>query len=296
MGPRIAITLGDPRGVGPEVVARTLDDPPADAEYVVIGPDELVEALPAERIGIGAIGKREGRAGKGPPHLTLPPEVAGRLAGLAVEKAAELAMHGEVAAIVTAPAEKRALHKRALHLAGYAYPGHTEWLADLAGGVDVAMMLAAGGLRVVLITTHLPLSQVPAAVTIERVLKTGNITRCALESWWGIEGGLFGEEDEAVLEPAARELNAAGPLPADTVFVRALRGEFDAVLTPYHDVGMTAVKMAGFGRGVNITLGLPFIRTSPDHGTALDIAGQGIADAGSMREAVALAARLAAGG
>jgi 4-hydroxythreonine-4-phosphate dehydrogenase len=306
MGPRIAITLGDPRGVGPEVVARTLDDPPADAEYVVIGPDELVEALPAERIGIGAIGKREGRARKGPPHLTLPPEVAGRLAGLAVEKAAELAMHGEVAAIVTAPAEKRALH-----LAGYAYPGHTEWLADLAGGVDVAMMLAAGGLRVVLITTHLPLSQVPAAVTIERVLKTGNITRCALESWWGIEdprlavcalnphageGGLFGEEDEAVLEPAARELNAAGPLPADTVFVRALRGEFDAVLTPYHDVGMTAVKMAGFGRGVNITLGLPFIRTSPDHGTALDIAGQGIADAGSMREAVALAARLAAGG
>jgi 4-hydroxythreonine-4-phosphate dehydrogenase len=170
------------------------------------------------------------------------------------------------------------------------------------------MMLVAGKLRVVLVTTHLPLRDVPAAVTIERVLTKGRLTVRALEAWWGIEdprlavcalnphagdGGLFGTEDDDVLEPAAQELNAVGPLPADTVFVRALRGEFDAVLTPYHDVGMTAVKVAGFGGGVNVTLGLPFIRTAPDHGTALDIAGLGIADAGSMREAIRLATTLA---
>ena len=293
MVPRIAVTLGDPRGIGPEIVAKTLSEPPAEADYIVIGPDELIRDLPAERIGVGKAGS------------PISPQDAGRLAGLAIEKAAELALSGDVAAIVTAPVEKRALHE-----AGYEYPGHTEWLAELAGGVDVAMMLAAGKLRVVLATTHIPLSAVPAAVTIERLLKTGDITRRALESWWGIEdprlalcalnphageGGLFGHEEERVLEPVAQELNAAGPLPADTVFVRALRGEFDAVITPYHDVGMTAVKVAGFGKGVNVTLGLPFVRTSPDHGTAFDIAGQGIADAGSMREAVALAARLGAG-
>ncbi|MEE8191874.1 MAG: 4-hydroxythreonine-4-phosphate dehydrogenase PdxA [Gemmatimonadales bacterium] len=298
MLPRIALTLGDPRGIGPEIVAKTLSEPPAEAHYVVIGPEELIRDLPAERISIGAMGK--GIASE----QTLPPREAGRLAALAVEKAAELALAGDVDAIVTAPVEKRALHD-----AGYAYPGHTEWLAELAGGVDVAMMLTTGKLRVVLVTTHIPLSAVPTAVTIERLLKTGDITRCALESWWGIEdprlalcalnphageGGLFGDEDERVLKPAAQELKAAGPLPADTVFVRALAGEFDAVITPYHDVGMTAVKVAGFGKGVNVTLGLPFVRTSPDHGTAFDIAGRGIADAGSMREAVALAARLGA--
>ncbi len=305
MLPRIAVTLGDPRGIGPEIVAKTLSEPPAEAEYVVIGPEELLQGLPGEHISIGTVGKREAGSGKRTAgEGTIPAKEAGRLAALAVEKAAELALSGEVDAIVTAPVEKRALHD-----AGYAYPGHTEWLAELAGGVDVAMMLTTGKLRVVLATTHIPLSAVPAAVTIERLLKTGDITRCALESWWGIEdprlalcalnphageGGLFGDEDERVLEPAAQELKAVGPLPADTVFVRALAGEFDAVITPYHDVGMTAVKVAGFGKGVNVTLGLPFVRTSPDHGTAFDIAGQGIADAGSMREAVALAARLGA--
>lgn len=311
MPPRVAITLGDPRGIGPEVVSKTLADPPAEAEYVVIGPDELVAEVPAadERIGVGTLGgQRAEEVGKAqasvsrPPAL-LDPEDAGRLTGAAVLKGVELALAGAVDAVVTAPAEKRALHA-----AGYAYPGHTEWLAELAGGVDVAMMLVAGGLRVTLVTTHIPLAQVPAAVSVERVIKVGRVTRSALECWWGIEdprlavcalnphageGGLFGSEDDEVLEPAAQELDAAGPLPADTVFVRALRGEFDAVLAPYHDVGMTAVKVAGFGAGVNVTLGLPFIRTAPDHGTAFDIAGQGIAEAGSMREAVRLAAELA---
>ena len=297
MRPRVAITLGDPRGIGPEVVAAALTHPPAAARYVAIGAEEQVGALECEKIAVGSLGGTE--------PTSLSPEAGGRIAALAVLKATALALAGEVDAIVTGPAEKKALHA-----AGYRYPGHTEWLAELAGGVDVAMMLVAGALRVVLVTTHIPLREVPAAVTIERVLTTGSITRSALESWWGIEdprlavcalnphageGGLFGDEDGRVLEPAARELDAAGPLPADTVFVRALRGEFDAVLTPSHDVGMTAVKVAGFGTGVNVTLGLPFVRTAPDHGTALDIAGRGLADPGSMREAVALAVRLAGG-
>jgi len=159
-----------------------------------------------------------------------------------------------------------------------------------------------------LITTHLPLRDVADSITRERILRAGLHTRQALVEWWGIrqprialcslnphaaDGGLFGWEEEKVLAPAARELQAVGPVPADSVFVKALRGEFDAVLVPYHDVGMTAVKVAGFGKGVNVTLGLPFIRTAPDHGTALDIAGKGIADPGSMWHAVALAVELA---
>jgi 4-hydroxythreonine-4-phosphate dehydrogenase len=237
---------------------------------------------------------------------------AGRLAGNAVETAAKLALTGEVDAIVTAPA-----HKHALHLAGFPFPGHTEWLAHLAGDVDVAMMLAAEAdpdvpselpLRVVLVTTHVPFRDVSALLTVERVVRTGRIVDRALREWWAIErprlavcavnphageSGLFGDEEERVLRPAAESLGATGPLPADTVFVRAMRGEFDAVLAPYHDVGMTAIKVAAFGRAVNVTLGLPFPRTSPDHGTALDIAGTGKADASSMRAAIELAARLA---
>jgi len=234
---------------------------------------------------------------------SLLPEEAGRIAGQQVEEAVRLAREGKVDAIVTGP-----VHKHALHLAGFRYPGLTELLSHLAGDVDVAMMLATGALRVVLVTTHIPLKDVAAQVTSDRVVRCGRITERALRDWWGIaaprlavcalnphggESGLFGDEDERVLAPAARTLGAAGPLPADTVFVRALKGEFDAVLTPYHDVGMTAVKVAGFGTGVNVTLGLPFPRVAPDHGTALDIAGKGVADPGSMRAALQLAIELA---
>lgn len=220
-----------------------------------------------------------------------------------MREAVRLALAGDVDAIVTGP-----VHKHALHLAGFRYPGLTELLAHLAGDVDAAMMLAAGRLRVVLVTTHIPLRDVPREVTGDRIVRCGRVAERALREWWGIaqprlalcalnphagESGLFGDEDERVLVPAARLLGAAGPLPADTVFVRALKGEFDAVLAPYHDVGMTAVKVAGFGKGVNVTLGLPFPRVAPDHGTAFDIAGQGIADPGSMRAALELAAELA---
>ena len=160
----------------------------------------------------------------------------------------------------------------------------------------------------VLVTTHVPFRDVPALLTQERVVRTGRITERGLAAWWGIErprlaicavnphageSGLFGDEEERVLRPAAEALGATGPLPADTVFVRALRGEFDAVLAPYHDVGMTAIKVAAFGRAVNVTLGLPFPRTSPDHGTAFDIAGTGKADASSMRIAIEMAVAMA---
>ena len=276
MVPRLAVTLGDPRGIGPEVVEKALAQPLA-ADVRLVGNQET---------------------GSGVSEAE-----AGRISGQAIEEAARLALIGEVDAIVTGP-----VHKQALHAAGYRYPGVTEFLAHLAGDVPVAMMLATDTLRVVLVTTHLPLRDVAAALTTDRVVQAGRITADALRRWWGIaaprlavcalnphagEGGLFGDEDDRVLRPAAVTLGAAGPLPADTVFVKALRGDFDAVLAPYHDVGMTAVKVSGFGSGVNVTLGLPFIRTAPDHGTALDIAGTGKADARSMRAALDLAVRLA---
>ena len=268
--------MGDPRGIGPEVVRKALRQP-IDAEVRIVG------------------GWDDGGARNDVE--------AGRAAAQGIEAAARLALAGEVDAIVTGP-----VHKLALHAAGYRFPGVTEFLAHVAGDVPVAMMLATGRLRVVLVTTHFSLRDAIAMVTTERVVQAGQIATDALRQWWGIaaprlavcainphagEGGLFGDEDERVLQPAASTLGAAGPLPADTVFVRALRGEFDAVLAPYQDVGMTAVKVSGFGAGVNVTLGLPFIRTSPDHGTAFDIAGKGIADAGSMRAALELAVQLA---
>jgi 4-hydroxythreonine-4-phosphate dehydrogenase len=265
----------------------------------VIGAEDQIAAVPAERrISVGSWGLGSGERNGDRPRTIR----AGRIAGHAVEAAVKLACEGRVDAIVTGPA-----HKQTLHLAGFPYPGHTEWLAHLAGDVDVAMMLAAEELRVVLVTTHVPFRDVPALLTQDRVVRAGRIADAALKQWWGLdhpriavcavnphagEGGLFGDEEERVLRPAAQALGAAGPLPADTVFVRAMRGEFDAVLAPYHDVGMTAIKVAAFGRAVNVTLGLPFPRTSPDHGTALDIAGTGKADPSSMREAIELAVRL----
>jgi 4-hydroxythreonine-4-phosphate dehydrogenase len=273
---KLAITVGDPRGIGPEVVAAALADPRVQsaADYVVIGSTD--RALDARQ--------------------------AGRRAGDAVTQAVKLALDGEVDGIVTAP-----LDKAALLAGGYDYPGHTEMLADLTHS-RVAMMLASDRLRVVLATTHIPLRDVPDAVTGSGIVGTAQITRTGLRDWFGIvdprlalcalnphagDGGRFGDEDDRILTPAAREANIAGPFPADTVFVRAMRGEFDAVIAPYHDVGMTAIKVASFGEAVNITLGLPFPRTSPDHGTALDIAGQGIADPSSMIAAILMCAAIA---
>jgi 4-hydroxythreonine-4-phosphate dehydrogenase len=293
---RLAVTLGDPRGIGPEIVAAALATE-LDADITLIGAREQIASIHATRHEpVGSWREPQGVARSRAVD-------AGRIAGRAVERAAQLALSGEVDGIVTAPAEKHALH-----LAGFPFPGHTEWLAHLAGNVDVAMMLASDKLRVVLVTTHLPLRDVALVLTTDKIVRTGEVTRRGLRDWFGIaeprlavcalnphagEQGLFGDEEQRVLAPAVERLGATGPVPADTVFVRAMRGEFDAVLAPYHDVGMTAIKVASFGHGVNITLGLPFVRTSPDHGTALDIAGTGRADPSSMRAALDLALDLA---
>ena len=291
---RVALTLGDARGIGPEIVRKALADPrilALDVRWWIVGPTGT-EVAPDDVVGVWMpTGHAESDAAQ-----------AGRLAGLAVERAAQMALAGEVAAVVTAP-----LDKAALYAGGYDFPGHTEMLAAIAG-VPTTMMLASDRLRVVLATTHLRLRDVPAAVTHDAIVHAADRTRAGLIRGFGIvsprialcamnphagDHGRFGDEDDRILAPAALEAGIAGPFPADTVFVRAMRGEFDAVIAPYHDVGMTAIKVASFGSAVNVTLGLPFPRTSPDHGTALDIAGQGIASPESLIAAMILAVRLA---
>lgn len=284
----IAITVGDPRGIGPEIIAKAFASEATAAlgPFVLVGPTGV--GLPVDH----AVGSWSPAASAA--H-------AGRLAGAAIQRATQLALAGEVSGIVTAP-----IDKAALLAGGYDYPGHTEMLSDLTGA-RVAMMLASDRLRVVLATTHIALRDVPRAVTREAILQAAEVTRTGLSQWFGIDeprialcalnphagdGGRFGTEDDDLLAPVAREAGIVGPFPADTVFVRAMRGAYDAVIAPYHDVGMTAIKVASFGHAVNVTLGLPFPRTSPDHGTALDIAGQGIADPGSMMAAMRLCAAI----
>ncbi len=294
--PTLAVTLGDPRGIGPEIVRAALATPEvaSAARFVVVGPEGTGVAV-EESVGTW----RGGHGARAPAQAA----EAGALAARAIERAVTLATLGAVQGIVTAP-----IDKSAFAAAGYTDPGHTEMLARLTGTPTV-MMLASPKLRVVLATTHIALRDVPHAVTHAALVRAATLTRAGLRDWFGIaeprlalcalnphggDGGRFGDEDTRILAPAARESGMAGPFPADTVFVRAMRGEFDVVIAPYHDVGMTAIKVASFGEGVNVTLGLPFPRTSPDHGTALDIAGQGIADPSSMVQALLLAARIAA--
>jgi 4-hydroxythreonine-4-phosphate dehydrogenase len=295
---RLAITAGDPRGIGPEIINKALADQRIGgrSDLVLVGPSGCGLDVD-ESVG----------------NWTEDDDVAaaGRLSGRAIERAVELAKEGAVQGIVTAP-----IDKFALLAGGYGYPGHTEMLADLTKST-VAMMLAArrppsqGGnpLRVVLATTHIPLRQVHAELTGQKIISVAATTSEYLTLWFGIDsprialcalnphagdGGRFGDEDDQLLGPAARTAGIHGPFPADTVFVRAMRGEFDAVIAPYHDVGMTAIKVAAFGSAVNVTLGLPFPRTSPDHGTALDIAGRGIADPSSFIEALLLCRQILA--
>ena len=284
------MTVGDPRGIGPEIVAKALADPRVGerCDVVVVGPE-------------GTVARVGDSVGRWLPESDMP--LAGKLSGLAITRAVGLAMAGAVDGIVTAP-----IDKAALFAGGYDFPGHTEMLASLTGS-HVAMMLASDKLRVVLATTHIPLSKVPEELSADAIVEAARITREGLRKWFGItaprialcalnphagDSGRFGNEDTELLAPAAREAGIAGPYPADTVFVRAMRGEFDAVIAPYHGVGMTAIKVASFGSAVNVTLGLPFPRTSPDHGTALDIAGQDRADPSSMIAATLLCASIVA--
>lgn len=303
-GIRLGITLGDPRGIGPEVAMRatSLLSAVERPDLVFIGP----EGLPDSPTGDALVPVGRWMPGDSAAR-------AGELAGQAIEAAVRMAMDGQIDGIVTAP-----IDKSALHTAGYPWPGHTEMLAALSNTPDVSMLMSAektiagGPLRVVLATTHIRLADVTRSLDSGKLVSQAILLEDALRTGWRIDGpriafcavnphasdgGLFGDEEERILQPAIESLRAGGhdvrgPFPADTVFVRALRGEFDAVIAPYHDVGMAAFKTAAFGSGVNVTLGLPFVRTSPDHGTALDIAGRGIADPSSMVEAIRLATQL----
>ena len=324
--PAIAITLGDPAGIGPEVVLKALADEEVRSlcRPLVVGDLRVLEAVKAF-------------AGVDPPlqavsrineaRFTLPavevldlgncdpPQVmlghisplAGRAAVEAVERATELALAGEVDAIVTAP-----LNKAAMQAAGYDYIGHTEILAELCHAPRVTTMLATGPLRVVHVTRHVPLAEVASLITQERVLETIRLTHEGMQAWGmqrprigvaalnphGGESGLLGREEIEEIGPAverarAEGVKAQGPIPADSIFFRTIRGEFDAVVAMYHDQGHIPIKTHGFEASVTVTLGLPIVRTSVDHGTAFDIAGQGVADPTSMKEAIKLAARLA---
>ncbi|NNF13566.1 MAG: 4-hydroxythreonine-4-phosphate dehydrogenase PdxA [Gemmatimonadetes bacterium] len=304
MALRLAVTPGDPRGVGPEVALHAIrrfqeSDPTVDLS--VVGPDGLLQLDDLSKLAEAHRKRNDAVA-------------AGTVAARSIERAVDMARSGDVHAIVTAP-----LHKPSLHAAGWPVPGHTEMLARLADVEHVGMLMAAertklgSALRVLLVTTHMALRDVPRALTSERISEQVALLHRSLESDWGLpapriglcalnphasDGGLFGDEEARVYAPALTSLRASGipasgPLPADTVFSRALSGDFDAVAAPYHDVGMAAFKTVSFGSGVNVTLGLPFVRTSPDHGTAFDIAGRGKADPSSMIEALVLAHRLA---
>ncbi len=338
----LAITQGDPAGIGPEIVAKAFRDAPVDMQGCFAVGDVATlrraaaclerpgkPSLPVARLeSLGELAQLPPRclpvwqlpelAGIPAPWGRVSAE-AGRAAAACVLWAARAALRGEIAGLVTAP-----LHKEALAAAGVAFPGHTELLQAEAAqhaGVPVAqmpvrMMLANDELRTVLVSIHVALREAIEAVTFDNVLQTLRITHGALSRSLGRppriavaglnphagEGGLFGREELAIIAPAiaqacAEGMDAHGPYAPDTVFMRARatahkRGEFDVVVAMYHDQGLIPVKYLGVDKGVNVTLGLPLVRTSPDHGTAFDIAGQGVADAGSLIEAVRMARRL----
>jgi 4-hydroxythreonine-4-phosphate dehydrogenase len=289
--PTIAVTTGDPSGIGPEIAVKAAQDPRVVAvcDLKLYGPHRPEDLVPFP---VGQVN-----------------DAAARAAYDAIVAATQDALAGKVAALVTAP-----INKEAFAAAGLPWPGHTELLAHLCGATDVAMMFWSEKLRVVLATVHVPLKDVPSKLTIESLLRTIRLTAAELPKFGiarpriGIAGlnphagehGLLGLEEEFVFTPAiaraaADGIDVAGPFAADTIFVRALGGEFDVVVAAYHDQGLVAVKLVAFGHAVNVTLGLPIIRTSVDHGTAFDIARQNVADAGSLVEAILLAAGLARG-
>jgi 4-hydroxythreonine-4-phosphate dehydrogenase len=283
--PRIAITAGDPAGIGPEIAARAAADPGVRAVC-----EPIVYAADGGDFAPGVLSA-----------------AAGRAAYETIVRAVQDAQRGVVDAIATAP-----VNKEAFDLAGLPWRGHTDLLAHLTQAPHVAMMFDSEALRVVLATVHIALAEVPRAITRRSFEATIALAAAAMPRF-GVERpriavaglnphagehGLFGVEETTVIEPAVqacqrRGIDVSGPFPGDTVFYRASRGEFDIVVACYHDQGLIPVKLLAFGRAVNVTLGLPIVRTSVDHGTAFDIAGRGVADPGSMIAAVRLAARLA---
>ncbi len=313
------VTCGEPAGVGPEIAAKAWAALGSALPFAWIGdPRHLPRDTPVAMIEAPA--SAGAAAAFGLPVLAHPfpapvrpgaPDPANAAAIVAViARAVALVQDGQAGAVVTGPIHKKALQDGA----GFAFPGHTEYLAALAGGVEVAMMLACASLRVVPVTVHLPLAEVPRALTPARIETALRLTRAALVRDFGIpgprlavaglnphagEGGAMGREEIEVIAPVLDRLRAegfdiAGPLAADSLFHAAARARYDAAVAMYHDQALIPVKTIDFAGGVNVTLGLPFVRTSPDHGTALDIAGRGIADPSSLIAALRLAAKMAA--
>ena len=319
--------MGDPCGIGPEIVLKALKSPAIRniANFVIIGDSGVFErtarqlSIPMKYATISHISEAD--------DSQLPVSIlstddfkpgimrrkrataeGGELSVQCVIKGINLAMSGHIDALVTAP-----ICKEAIHLGGYGYPGHTEMLHTFSGAERVVMLMVGGKLRVAFATTHIAIKDVPQSITVEDILRTIIITDNGIKQYFGIkkpkiavcglnphagEEGIFGDEEKKIIIPAIekakkRGIRCDGPVSADTVFYKALRGAYDAVVAIYHDQGAIPLKLHAFETGVNITLGIPFVRTSPDHGTAYDIAGKGIADPRSMAEAIKMAVKMA---
>ena len=327
--PTIAITMGDPAGIGPEVVVKALADAElrGKAKFIVYGMNELL-AYAADLAELDVFWWRDAHRGKPKPYghdvvvvdydqfsllgggggLKGPSKEGGRASIRFCLDAIDAAKRGVVDAVVTAP-----IAKQSWHMAGYHYPGHTELFAEKTGSRQFTMMFAGGPLRVALATCHVGLNSLWGSLRIGTVFQPIELLHNALIDWFDVsdphiavcglnphagENGAFGDEEERLIVPAIdmakqQGIRVSGPYPADTVFLRALRGEFDAVVAMYHDQGLIPVKLVGFDSSVNLTLGLPIIRTSPDHGTAFDIVGRNKANPSSMKAAIRMATDLA---
>jgi 4-hydroxythreonine-4-phosphate dehydrogenase len=323
--------MGDPAGIGPEIILKALADPAVfrHCRPILFGHPGLFKRLiwalrlPLRLEILDRPGAWSASPGRRPPAcvpivpLTTPGALprpgrlsaaGGRLAAQAIERATAWAQAGQLDAITTGP-----IHKVGLSRAGYSFDGHTEFLAALTQSEPVGMMLVGGGLRIMLATIHLAIRDLPRRLTPQKILTAIRLTHRAMRYWFGrpnaaigvaalnphaSDQGRFGDEEARLIAPAiarARRsgIRVTGPFPADTLFHRAHRGEFDATVAMYHDQALIPIKLLAFGRAVNLTVGLPFVRTSVDHGTAYDIAGKGVADPGSLLEAIKLASDLA---
>jgi len=314
----LALTCGEPAGIGPEIAARAWEKLGARLPFVWIGdPAHLPRGTPVREVTQASEAPRVAASGLPVlPHPFPAPATPGRPAPenaaeviAAITRAVHLAREGAVAGLVTGPIHKKALQEGA----GFSYPGHTEYLAALAGVDRVVMMLACEHLRVVPATIHVPLAEVPRRLTREVLMQTIRLTHAGLRRDFGIsvpriavaglnphagEGGAMGREEIETIAPVLESLRAeglvlSGPLSADTMFHAAARAHYDAAVCMYHDQALIPIKTIDFAGGVNVTLGLPFVRTSPDHGTAFDIAGQGRADPTSLIAALHMAERMA---
>lgn len=311
--PHLALTLGDRQGIGAEIIAKALSDRDvrAQAHYTILGDQALLESA-FLRWGAEAYsgGLPEGLRLWDPAQDPVPPQEAKLPEQTWIREGALGCLSGRFDALVTGPISKESMYAR-----GFRFPGHTEYLAHATGARRPVMAFTAPRLKVALLTVHEPLARVPTLLTGELLLETLRIVRADLQRWYGLsapriavcglnphagEAGHLGQEERMIVQPAlqharAEGLDVRGPFPADTVFIQAVQGAFDLVLAMYHDQGLIPVKLLSFGSSVNVTLGLPIIRTSVDHGVAWDIAGKGIADAQSLKAAIREAIFMVAG-